>query len=49
MSFFITYNLFVGKVSLDVKMGFSFLENKCHRISEISVLLSLSAKLLITV
>ena len=49
MPFFIISHFFLIKVSLDIKMGLCFLEKKCHRISEISFLPSLKAKLLFPV
>ena len=51
LSIFHNFPLFIyfGKVSLDIKMGLNFLGNKCLRMSEISVLPSLIAKLLSTV
>ena len=45
MQFFIISHFFFIKVSLDIKMGFGFLEKNCHKISEISFLPSLKAKL----
>ena len=44
--FFIISQFFLIKTSSDIKMGIYFLEKKCHRISEISFLPSLKAKLL---
>ena len=44
----IFHNFFFIKTNSDIKMGICFLEKKCHRISEISFLPSLKAKLLFT-
>ena len=49
MQFFIISHFFFGKVNLGIKMGLSCLENKCHRISKMSVLPSLRTKLLLYV
>ena len=49
MQFFIISHFLFIKVSLDIKMGICFLEKNCHRISEISCLPSLKAKLLFPV
>ena len=49
MQFFIISHFFFIKVSLHIKMGLCFLEKNCHRISEISFLPSLKAKLLFPV
>ena len=46
---YITSHFFFGKVSLDIKVDFSCLENKCQGMSKISVLPSLRAKLLYNV
>ena len=49
MHFFVISQFIFWKVSLDIKMGFSFIENKSHWISWISVLPSFRAKLLYNV
>ena len=49
MQFYLISHFFFGKENLDIKMGLSCHENKCHRISKMSVLPALRTKLLLYV